>query len=362
MPLLTQVPSDSTSRRLPEDPLDSGRVTDRTGLEECSAELECPRPVNVTADRVNTATGEMRSDPGASFVKACGTWTCPVCGPKKHRRAVAHYAETFAVMPALWFVTLTIDPKIGLSAEESRKWIVKAWGDYRKRLNRRTLKAGGRLAFVSAVESHGTGFAHMHVVMSAPGLDADELAAQWFAVGGGVMVDVQSVNGSGDSQELARRVGYVVKYAIKDAQNPDRPRGRRFLLSSQGHGYDSAPAKARRAAYANEMMTTDNEGDGADKLGPDEVRVYSTDAGASAPPTDPDTPTAEDLKRFAELNLASRSTAFRLKRGDEWFEIEQHADGTRSERRLYGYKSKYERDMEAAERAAARAEDRTTNR
>lgn len=337
----------TTSAQPDSAPLDLLRVTDRTEaeqpLEGHTEDVECPRPVRVRAERVNVNTGEMVTDPDGGFDIPCGCWACPVCGPSKRRRYVAHYSDVFSEREGVRFVTLTLDPKSGLAEGDSRKFILHAWSKWRKRINRKAAKTGHRLDFMRVVEFQSNGYAHLHAVLSAPGVEDTELASDWFAVGGGVVVDVAEI--TGDREAIARRIGYTVKYALKDATEADSPRGRHYVDSSQGIGYESAPARARRRAYVEEIMQ--DEPKTGNELGPDEVRVYTTDAGHSARPADPDKITPEEAARFDAILAGNRSRKYRSKGSDGyWYLHEQHEDGTRTKTRLPGYKSLYEQRTE----------------
>lgn len=264
---------------------------------------------------------------------------------------MAHYSDTFSAFDDVWFVTLTLDPKIGLDESDSRKFIIDAWSKWRKRIDRRCAKSGGKFQFVRVVEFQRSGMAHIHAVVSAPGLDQEELAAQWFECGGGVVCDVERLDG--DASSVARRVGYAVKYALKDAKSPGAPRGRHYVESSQGIGYNSQAAKAVRLSYVMEHLNNRDEEEAGDELAPDEVLVWTAvNGGGAAPPDDPDRITAEDRARFAALDLDKRSRTFRVKEDGQWWQVEQHADGTRTRSRLPGYKSLYEQRAEAEEKQA----------
>jgi hypothetical protein len=271
-------------------------------------------------------------------------------------------------MAGLHFVTLTLDPKCGIGPEESHAYLKTTWAKYRKRLNNRS---SSPVSFAATVERQKSGMAHLHCVMSCPGVDADTLAAQWFAAGGGVAVDVQALDG--DRDEIARRVGYTVKYALKGAAD-GHVRSRRYVwTSNDGIGYNSAASKAVRTSYVNSMLDQDEtptgETHGAatpqgetpadrparlarpeDELRDGEVLVWTTDAVRGGGTADPDKPTAEQLARWAALDLDKRSTSFKMKGADGvWTETTQHADGTRTTRKLTNYLSLYDRRVLASE-------------
>lgn len=340
--------------------LDLHRTTDRNPVDRVrtGGDGGCPTPIRITAEAVDTGTGEMRQLDRDAVDLDCGRWQCPHCGPQNQRRWTAHLVDAMAMMAGLRFVTLTIDPKCGVSAADSRAYVVSVWSKFRKRLARAAARTGDRVAFAASIEAQRSGMAHIHAVLSVPGVDAEAMAAHWFACGGGVVVDVQAI--AGDTREVARRVGYVVKYCLKDAQSTTRTHGTRHLLTSQGLGYHSEAAKAVRTAHVQAMLSETNEnGEGTEKgegvepdgLRPGEVRVWTTAArrgGGSVP--DPDAPTPDQLERWSKLQLDKRSTSYRFK-GDDgiWYLITQHADGTRTKEAQPGYRSLYERRTEDGE-------------
>ena len=157
--------------------------------------------------------------------KSCNKKSCPVCGPVLRKKFVGHFANVFVPLPRLAFLTLTLDPKCGVSAKDSRKYILYAWSRFRKRMHRQ-----GEFVFLAALESHKSGYTHLHVLCSLPERSSEEkVRSAWFAVGGGVVMDVQHI-----TEEAAKVVGYVVKYIFKDAQEAA---GRRSMLCSAGISY-----------------------------------------------------------------------------------------------------------------------------
>ena len=343
----------ATDSRPPRVLLDSLRATDRKSDSMVDAEPggsgpadsdACPNPVTLEAWTVSTRTGEYFRSGTNDVLKPCGCWSCPACGPLRQRRHVAHFVETFAPLSGVLFVTLTLDPKTGLEEAVSRKYVQHVWSKWRKRLRRLCLKRGSTLRFMRVIEYQHNGQAHVHAILTAERLTADEIAAAWFASGGGVVCDVQELEG--DRGELARRVGYVVKYALKDAMSPDAPRGRHYVETSEGIGYGSAAAIAQRQAYVAEKGG-ESEADAV--LGPDEVRVWETTVARTPPPKNPDTVTPEDLEAFDALKLDARSTSYRTKdRNGVWWEVRQHPDGTRTRHKCPDYRSLYEQRMEAS--------------
>ena len=95
----------------------------------------------------------------------------------------------------------------------SRKYLIERFSYFRKRINYRVKKEdpSKKLHYVGTIEmKKRTGLAHFHAVLSAPGVDAEELGTAWFEAGEGVVAHVQPLD---DSKDLAQHVGYALKYA-----------------------------------------------------------------------------------------------------------------------------------------------------
>lgn len=213
----------------------SASANERSEAANGSSEDSCPRPI--TVQRTDRRTGEVE---GVEL--PCGCKTCPHCGPKKRRKLVAHYVRVFSELPSLQFVTLTVDPKMGIPADDSAAFIKDRWERrFVKRVKRRT---EGELKYVASIELHEDGSAHLHAVMSTT-VGEDELRNQWFESGGGVVMEAEPVQ---KGRNLSRRVGYVLKYAFEGADEVDG----NSVLASEGVGYNSKEAKEARQRYAEE--------------------------------------------------------------------------------------------------------------
>ena len=235
-------------------PLEHYRVTDRAqksgpNAQESAVEppdQECPTPISFTRTRINTGTGEVQDD---TVEKECCRWSCPACGPKMRRRYVGHFCRVFAELPALHFLTLTLDPKGLDDPRKSRKYLYHCWTKYRKRMARRARSVGAEFRFCGTFEQHKSGIYHLHILTSAP-LEEEVIRSQWFKSGGGIVLDCQSLD---ETSETSRLIGYIMKYALKDASTQAGHQSRRSLICSQGDGYYSKAHKAARQAFARHM-------------------------------------------------------------------------------------------------------------
>ena len=192
----------------------------------------CPTPINV--QKIDKETGEIDV-----IELPCERKSCPHCGPKLREKYVGHYVRVFSELPSLRFVTLTVDPKTGLSPDESTKFVKDRWERrFIKRIKRRT---EGELKYVASVEKQKSGYAHLHAVISTT-VGEDTLRQQWFESGGGVVMEVETLP---KGRALARRAGYVMKYAFEDI---DQVKGN-AVLASEGIGYHAEVQKKERRRH-----------------------------------------------------------------------------------------------------------------
>lgn len=357
---------DTTWPRKPNQPearpLVSYRTTDRTEVAEdgrvytlLSGAAECPHAISWREEWVEIATGEMQ-DVGHGWKGPCDRWTCEVCGPRKLRRQVGHYVRLFASLDAPQFVTLTLDPKTGLDPERSRKFLVDRFARWRKRINRRVKQHDCRasLTYVAAVEfQKRTQLAHLHAIIDAPGITAEQIGDQWFQCGGGAVCDVQPL-GSGD--EIAQKVGYSLGYALKDALHSP-VKGRRYVLASQGDGFYTEAAQQQRAAYVEARRAKEGLPPRVNER--DEEREFCTvwiPEQENQSRGNPDALTDEDRAHFAELQERCRTTQFRWKEPatGTWWRITQDASGRRRERLPSTYTSLVDSRLRRAQESTIR--------
>lgn len=259
----------------------------------------CPSPVLFRRSQVDKRTGTVIDTHIER--KSCNKKQCPVCGGQLRRQYVGHYSRLFSPLPNLYFLTLTLDPKNGVRVEDSRKYIIDRWSVFRKRVHRR-----GAFVYVAVPESHKSGYTHLHVLCSIPENVSEEyLRSAWFAVGGGVVMDVQQLDVSEDPPEKV--VGYVIKYAFKDAIEG---KGRRSLLCSQGISYHSEKHRAERREYARRKMWERGE------ALPNEADVWEPlTGGVSDPYKSVDTPTVQERRHYRKLARSLQRTTLYVDKG-----------------------------------------------
>lgn len=322
----TFAPVSAHSREGARAHLEPIRTTDRKAPVVRSA---CPTPIEIYAgiDHPGVAGA------GVEYVPVelpCRRLTCPECGPRLKAALGRHYAHEFQKLPNVMMATLTLDPKLGVDAEESRRYIVHVWSKWRKRVNR---LCDNELQYMATIERQRNGMAHLHAVISAPDCQPLSLADAWFQAGGGAVANVEAIRD--DRDELAC-VRYALKYALKEAQSHHRT-GRRYVLASQGLGYYAAEHRERRRqAFEDQTGTCEYY------TIPKEPTVHAIDR-----PKSPDVATPEDLERWKRLDFSSRTTKYRWKdpRTGTWWQITQTAKGRTMERLSASYRSPIEKAL-----------------
>jgi hypothetical protein len=155
------------------------------------------------------------------FVKlGCKRWACPDCGPKR-ARLLKNAIITKATEKGLnRFITLTLNPK-ACSAEESAPYIRECWRKFRTYLKR---EYGVTVSFISVVELHKSGYAHLHILVNRY-ISHNWLKSNWESVGGGQMVWIKYV-------DCHRIAGYLAKYLTKELILAQfKPNQRRYSTS-----------------------------------------------------------------------------------------------------------------------------------
>ncbi len=154
------------------------------------------------------------------FVRVyCKKWSCPCCGPVKAaklRKAIISNAEEKKMNRLM---TLTLNPKI-CSADESVEHIKLCWNKLRTYLKR---KFGKSVSFITILEFHKSGYAHMHILVDKY-IEQKWLSETWQALGGGKIVDIKYV-------DIHRIAHYLSKYLTKQTFLKNYGKNRRYTTS-----------------------------------------------------------------------------------------------------------------------------------
>ena len=134
----------------------------------------------------------------------CRCWTCDYCQPIRLRQlkgmARAGAPDTF--------LTLTVNPQIGLTPAERARDLAKAWRLIRKRAMRRYgYKA---IPFLAVFEKTKRGEPHLHILMRVKWLDQRWVSGVMRDLIGAPIVDIRRV------RSAKQAAAYVAKYVGKD--------------------------------------------------------------------------------------------------------------------------------------------------
>lgn len=173
--------------------------------------------------------GLIGSDGAVVGVVRCGRWCCPACAEKNRRRLYARAMDgEVGVASERYLLTFTLRRLSYVGAADAYRVMREAWRCWLQRLRR----AGWRGEFLRTVESHRSGYPHLHVLVTA------RVPVQWLTQGwchcvrlacrrlgvtaGWLAQDYPGnvdVSRKGHSRP-AQGVGYVLKYLQKSMSLP----------------------------------------------------------------------------------------------------------------------------------------------
>lgn len=156
------------------------------------------------------------------FRHKCKAYACPVCGPRKLRRARRRIGKVAQEKRLTRFASLTLDPSKLSPEQSSIEYLRDTWRKMRVSLKR---YLGRSVEFIAVVELHESGIAHLHVLIGAY-LPQEWLSKAWQGVGGGQIVDIRWV-------DVHRVAGYLSKYFTKESL-AEIPAGVRRFSCSRG--------------------------------------------------------------------------------------------------------------------------------
>jgi len=136
-------------------------------------------------------------------VLRCRSWRCDECAPIRRRQLMALAAAGNPVR----FVTLTINPAVGLSPADRLGMLSHAWRTLVKRARRRWPTA--TLDYLAIVEATRLGEPHLHILLRSPFLPQRVLSVAMQDLIGAPVVDIRKIR---NQREVVR---YVAKYITK---------------------------------------------------------------------------------------------------------------------------------------------------
>lgn len=300
--------SEDESSQEGEGPLD---VVSNNSPQPVEGDYEkCPGPVVI--QRTNRVTGEIDT-----IEKPCGRRSCPYCRDQLRRAETAHFIEVYEDREDVKFTTLTLDPKAfpegteidPCDFEQTRRYLLHVWE--RKFIKRVKRGMDGDLAYTASIEEHESGRAHIHIIWSCS-LSEEEIRHHWFESGGGVVMESVEI---ASGEDLAKQVGYVLKYAFKGAEG--RKKGRNSIFNSEGVGFHSEKAKAKRREHVQSSEC--NSGENQD----DWKYEYSGPSGGGKT-ANGDTITEEERNIFNDICDKARSSTY-----VDWNSPDPPREGTR---------------------------------
>lgn len=132
----------------------------------------------------------------------CNSWGCPICRPRRKRRLVM---QAKAGKPNT-FLTLTVNPAIGLSPVHRAKMLARAFRLVRLRAMRRY--GYRRLPFICVFEQTKEGEPHLHALMRCKWIDQRWLSKQMDELIGAPVVDIRRVTSArGIANYVAKYIG-----------------------------------------------------------------------------------------------------------------------------------------------------------
>lgn len=143
--------------------------------------------------------------PEATVLK-CHAWTCPRCESGR-REALRRLA--LAGNPTK-FLTLTVNPAVGIDADDRARALIWAWRILIKRIAR--MQKTKKIDYLWVIEATKNGEPHLHVLMRADYIDQRYISSVMTELINAPIVHVKAVNNG------AHAAAYVAKYCSKDAR------------------------------------------------------------------------------------------------------------------------------------------------
>ena len=97
------------------------------------------------------------------YPKGCGTYACPVCGPKKAKKLARHLDREAGAHGLRIFLTLNMKPKEGASPREETRRLMRGWDN----MNRALKHGKMRLNFIWFKDLTKKGTPHLHMLIDS---------------------------------------------------------------------------------------------------------------------------------------------------------------------------------------------------
>lgn len=146
---------------------------------------------------------KLMSDGGVAVTLRCRAWTCPDCAPLRKNQLI----DLAKSGRPDRFVTLTSNPRVGVSPADRAARLARAWRVVLARARRQW--PGRRWEYLAVFEATKRGEPHLHVLVRGPFLPQRWLSEQMRDVAEAPIVDIRQV------KSVRQAAAYVAKYIGK---------------------------------------------------------------------------------------------------------------------------------------------------
>lgn len=240
------------------EPVNSNRETggsnDKQGsphldLGDINPASDCPWQNPVSVEQTDYRTGEIIE---RQVTKPCGSKKCPVCGPKLRAQMFEHYKRKVLNLDGLQWVGLTLDEE-ELTPSESRKAVQEVWRSFYDRVRYMCGKNDVDFNYIGTRDQDREEDAHLHCVLSTPGVDNLDVRSAWFKSGGGIVAYAEDVE---NEERLEQALGYCL---LRHFQEARRARSLNYRvpepLDSRSVAFNHEKAKQARREAAQRKAT-----------------------------------------------------------------------------------------------------------
>lgn len=200
----------------------------KPSLGDVNPAADCPMQTPVSLERTDFATGDIQH---REIYKPCGSKWCPVCGPKMRAQMFEHCKRKFLELDDVKWVGLT-------KADGSDEDVKEIWTSCYHRLRYLCEKNDSDLNYFGIRDHDRSEEAHIHVLISAPGVSDLDIRTKWFESGGGIVAYTEDI---GTEERLEQALGYCLLRHFQEARRakslnervPEPLRSSRFAFSSR---------------------------------------------------------------------------------------------------------------------------------
>ena len=181
--------------------------------------LEFIEPVRESSSE--DSSQEDRSDSSVdesttSRQERCGRKWCPVCGPRKRLRMRTDFTSQFHSKEGLIWAETTLDKEVQEAHNEQQQNLArKRWRTPYQWLRRKC----SDLSYVVAFHQGGGSPATLQMVLSAPGLDVEDIREYWFNHDGAAESYTEKIE---TREQLNQRLGHLLRCHFEEVRRARR--------------------------------------------------------------------------------------------------------------------------------------------